>query len=81
MVKNHIAPLKSLMLSKLELMAADIASRVAWFIIDALQQQGIPIYCWGDGQIIFYWLKSNKDLPLFVRRCISEIREAVPEAI
>jgi len=76
--KNSVAPLKSLTLPKLELTAAVIASRVARFIIDALQQQGIPIYCWGDSQIVLYWLKRNEDLPLFVRGRISE---AAPEAI
>ena len=65
MAKNRAIPLKTLSLSKLELMAAVFASRVTRFILDALQQQDIPIYCWGDSQIMLYWLKSSKDLPLF----------------
>ena len=80
MVKNRVAPLKTLTLPKLELMAAVVASRVTRFIIDALQLQNIPIYCWGDSQIVLYWLKSSKDLPLFVRRRVLEIMEAVPTA-
>ena len=54
MAKNRVAPLKTLTLPKLELMAAVVASRVAQFIIDALQLQDIPIYCWGDSQIVLY---------------------------
>jgi len=64
MAKNRIAPLKSLTFPKpkLELMAAVIASRVARFIIDALQQQGIPTYCWGDSQIILYLIRIFRSL-------------------
>ena len=80
MAKNRVAPLKTLTLPKLELIAAVVASRVTRFIIDALQLQNIPIYCWGDSQIVLYWLKSSKDLPLFVRRRVLEIMEAVPTA-
>ena len=68
MAKNRVAPLKSLTLPKLELMATVVASGVARFILDALHQQNTPTYCWGDSQIVLYWLKSTKDLPLFVRR-------------
>jgi len=80
MAKNRVAPLKTLTLPKLELMAAVVASRVARFILDALNQQDTPTYCWGDSQIALYWLKSTRDLPLFVRRRVSEIKEAIPEA-
>ena len=81
MGKNHVAPLKTLKsLPKLELMAAVVASRIAQFIIDALQLQDIPIYCWGDSQIVLYWLKSSKNLPLYVRRRVLEIKAAIPDA-
>ena len=80
MAKNRVAILDSLTLPKLELMAAAVASRVAGFIIDALQQQDNPIYCLGNSQIVLYWLKSTIDLPLFVRCNILEITEAIPGA-
>jgi len=78
--KNRVAPLRTLTLPKLELMAAVITYRVARFIIDVLQIQDIPIYCWGDSQIVLYWLKNSKDLPLFMRRRVLEIKEGIPEA-
>ena len=80
MAKNRVAPLKTLTLPKLELIAAVVASRVTRFIIDALQLQNIPIYFWGDSQIVLYWQKSSKDLPLFVRRCVLQIRKEVHTA-
>ncbi|XP_065890355.1 uncharacterized protein [Dysidea avara] len=51
MAKNRVAPLKSLTLPKLELMAAVIASRVATFIQDALQLQDTPTHFWGIARL------------------------------
>jgi len=81
MAKNRVAPLKSLTLPKLELMAAVIASRVAKFVSDALQLQATPMYCWGDSQIVLHWLTSTKPLPQFVQRRVTEIKSVIPGAI
>jgi len=67
MAKNCVAPLKSLTLPKVELMAAVIASRVTTFIQDALQLQDDATYFWGDSQIVLYWLASTKQFPQFVQ--------------
>ncbi|XP_065911201.1 uncharacterized protein [Dysidea avara] len=80
MAKNRVAPLKSLTLPKLELMAAVIASRVATFIQDALQLQDTPTHFWGDSQIVLHWLASMKQLPQFVQHRVVEIRTAFPNA-
>jgi len=81
MAKNRVAPLKSLTLPKLELMAAVIASRVAKFASDALQLQKVPMHYWGDSQIVLHWLASSKPLPQFVQHRVTEIKGAIPGAI
>ena len=80
MTTNHVAPLKSLTLPKLELLAAMVASKVAKFTIDVLKLQNTPIYFWGDSQIALHWLISTKSLPQFVSCCVREIKEAFPSA-
>ena len=78
--KNRVAPLKSLTLHKLKLMAAVIASKVAIFIQDALQLQDVPTYFWGDSQIVLHWIVSTKPLPQFLQHRVVEIRKAIPNA-
>ncbi|XP_065883974.1 uncharacterized protein [Dysidea avara] len=78
MAKNRVAPLKSLTLPKLELMAAVIASRVAKFVSDSLELENTPTYYWGDSQIVLHWLASTKPLPQFVQHRVAEIRAAIP---
>ena len=68
MAKNRVAPLKNLTLSKLELMAAVVAARIARFIIDALHLQNAHTYFWGDSQITLHWLNSKKILLQFITR-------------
>jgi len=80
MAKNRVAPLKSLTLPKLELMAAVIASRVATFVRGAMQLQDTSTYFWGDSQIVLHWLASTKRLPQFVQNRVVEIRTAFPDA-
>ena len=80
MAKNCMAPLKSLTLPMLELLAAVVASRVAKITIDALKLQDTTIYFRGDSQIALHWLASTKALPQFVSRRVREIKEAFPSA-
>jgi len=80
LAKNRVAPLKSLTLPKLELMAAVVASRIAKFISDALKLQDTTTYYWGDSQIVLHWLASAKPLPQFVQRRVLEIKSAIPGA-
>lgn len=80
MVKNRVAPLKNLTLPKLELMAAVIASRLANFIINALELQNNPTFFWGDSQIVLHWLESMKTLPQFISHRVAEIKGAVPNS-
>ena len=78
--ENYVAPLKSLALPNLELMAAAITSRAATFIQDTLQLQDAPAYFWGDSQIVLHWLASTKPLPQFIQNRVVEINTAFPDA-
>lgn len=80
MAKNRVAPQKNLTLPKLELLAAVVASRIARFIINALNLQEKPTYFWGDSQIVLHWLESTKTLPQFISNRVRAIKDAVPDA-
>ena len=72
MAKNRVAPLKTITLPRLELMAAVIGARLATHI-----QNSIPvttIQFWSDSQIVLCWLRSNKPLKRFVENRVQEIK-------
>ena len=71
--KTRVAPVKELILPKLELMAALIAARVSNFIITSLSLQGISTHLWAESQIVLYWIQSTRKLPPFLSHCINEI--------
>ena len=77
MSKSHVAPIKSVTLPKLELMAAVMATRLAQFIISAMNFQchKIPynIHFWTDSQIVLYWIFKNSNSKPFVTHRVKEI--------
>ena len=79
--KTRVAPVKELILPKLELMAALIAARVSNFIITSLSLQGISTHLWADSQIVLYWIQSTRNLPTFVSHRIDEIHQLTPIAV
>ena len=81
MAKSRVAPLKTLTLPKLELMAALVATRLANFIIHSLTLQQASMYVWTDSQIVLHWIQSTKVLPQFVAHRVSEIKQTLPKAM
>ena len=69
--KSRIAPVQTLTLPRLELMAAVLAGRVTKFVVNSLSLQEIPLHLWSDSQIVLYWIQRSKKLPSFVYHRIS----------
>ena len=69
--RNRVAPIKTLTLPRLELMAAVLGSR----LYDKLKRvlQPMKTYLWSDSQIVLSWIMSNKKLDVFTRNRVSEI--------
>jgi len=77
MSKSRVAPIKSITLPKLELMAAVVAMRLAQFIISSLNLQcyvsPCNIHFWTDSQIVLYWIYNNNKSRPFITHCVKEI--------
>ena len=73
MAKTRVAPLKTLTLPRLELMAAVIGARLARHIQRSIDVS--EIYMWSDSMIVLCWLRSTKPLQQFVHNRVTEIRD------
>ena len=64
MAKTRVAPIKKSTLPQLELMAAQIGSKLFSFIHNAIKSQydTIEVHLWSDSQIVLYWINSDKQL-------------------
>ena len=85
MSKSRVAPIKSVTLPKLELMAAVMATRLAQFIVSAMNFQchKIPynIQFWTDSQIVLYWIFKNSNSKPFVTHRVKEIVKSFPDKV
>ena len=62
-VKSRVAPLKQLTLLRLKLIVALVATRLTYFVMNAISLQDPSIFVWSDSQIVLHWVKSHKQLP------------------
>ena len=62
MSRSRVAPVRSITLPKLELMAAIIATRLAKFVIQSLHltSDDITVHMWSDSQIALHWIYDIK---------------------
>ncbi|XP_055944582.1 uncharacterized protein LOC129975545 [Argiope bruennichi] len=74
-VKNRVAPLKSLSIPRLELMACCIGARLINSVIKAIDAPGIKVTLWSDSTVALWWIKECGDWSVFVANRIKEIRE------
>ena len=64
MAKHRVAPIKTLTLSQLELMAALIGARLASFVKNAINSgyEALEVHLSSNSQIVLHWLNSRKKL-------------------
>ena len=81
--KSRIVPIKAPTLPQLELTAANLAARLARFVMKTFEKsfQIADVFIWSDSEITLHWLSSKTmHKKPYVRQRIQNIRELVPEA-
>jgi hypothetical protein len=73
--KNRVAPLKTLTLPRLELMAAVVGSRLASYLQHTCAVDADKTYMWSDSQIVLHWIQTSKQKKRFVENRVQEIKE------
>lgn len=64
--KSRIAPVKTLTIPRLELCAGVLLSKLMRSVIQALNLNDLPKFCWSDSTITLHWLKREDGLKTFV---------------
>ena len=72
--KTRLAPVKGLTIPRLELMAVLIGVRCVTFVKDQLRLPLEQIHLWTDSQCVLKRISSDKDLTVFVRNRVREIK-------
>ncbi|GBO34259.1 hypothetical protein AVEN_145799-1 [Araneus ventricosus] len=73
--KNRVAPLKSLSIPRLELIACCIEARLVNSVIKAIDASGIQVALWSDSTVALWWIKGYGDWSVFVANRVKDIRE------
>ena len=85
MSKCRVAPIKSVTLPKLELMAAVMATRLAKFIISTMnlqcQEISDSVHFWTDSQIVLYWICKHSNSKPFITHRVKEIVTSFPDNV
>ena len=77
MSKSRVAPIKTITLPKLELMAAVMATRLVKFVRSSLHLQtddpSSHIHMWTDSQIVLHWIYKPHNSNPFISRRVAEM--------
>ncbi|KFM59784.1 hypothetical protein X975_08509, partial [Stegodyphus mimosarum] len=76
--KSRVAPLKTLTIPRLELMACCIGARLVHSIYAALDLPVLKIIAWSDSMVALWWIKNRGDWSVFVANRINEINSLIP---
>ncbi|GFW11215.1 integrase catalytic domain-containing protein [Trichonephila clavipes] len=76
--KSRVAPLKTMTIPRLELMACCIGARLVHSVYAALDVPGLKIIAWSDSMVALWWLKNHGDWSVFVANRVNEINSLVP---
>ncbi|XP_054708530.1 uncharacterized protein LOC129218319 [Uloborus diversus] len=75
LAKSRIAPLKTMSIPRLELMACTIGVRLTDTVKKALSIQDIEKYYWTDSTSVLYWITHDDTWTVFVKNRVKEIRK------
>jgi len=64
--KSRVAPVKVVMIPRLELLAATIGTRLATSIVKELEQKDIAQFFWSDSSAVIAWIKRDDQWGVFV---------------
>ena len=79
--KTRVAPLKTLIIPRLELCAAFLLARLTHTLIESFLIEIKSIYLWSDSADVLFWLKGHPSRwDLFVANRCSEIHTLLPDA-
>ena len=82
MSKSRVAPIKTITLPKLELMAAVMATRLVQFVRSSIHLQtddpSTHIHMWTDSQIVLHWIYKPHLSNPFISHHVAEIVGASP---
>ncbi|GFX25300.1 putative RNA-directed DNA polymerase from transposon X-element [Trichonephila clavipes] len=76
--KSRVAPLKTMTIPRLELMACCIGARLVHSVYAALDVPDLKIIAWSDSMVALWWLKNHGDWSVFVANRVNEINSLVP---
>ncbi|GFV60947.1 uncharacterized protein TNCV_925611 [Trichonephila clavipes] len=72
--RARVASIKPITISRLELLACTIGSRLISTTKIDLGLENVPIYCWSDSVNALYWIKRKENWGTFVNNRVQEIR-------
>ena len=81
MAKTRPAPVKSVTLPRLELLAAEVASNLVHYVKSTLSSvcDIVSVDMWSDSKIVLCWLESNKN-DCYVQNRVNKVLSLTPEA-